>query len=96
MGVSGGDFTSWMYDERGRVESESKQILPGGGQFVTAFTYDLADLPETMTYPGTNGELVNFDYNNRMLPIYVSGTDTYAQSIAYDSASRMVEIIRGA
>jgi RHS repeat-associated protein len=50
---------------------------------------------ETMIYPDTNHEVVNFDYNNRMLPVYVSGTDTYAQSIAYDSANRMKEIIRG-
>ena len=39
MGVSGGDYTSWTYDVRGRVESEAKQI-PGGGQFVTTFTYN--------------------------------------------------------
>ncbi len=69
MGVSGGDYTAWTYDARGRVESEAKQI-PGGGQFVTSFTYNSADLPVTMTYPDT--EVVTFDYNNRMLPTSVS------------------------
>jgi RHS repeat-associated protein len=94
MSVSGGDFTSWNYDLRGRVTSENKQI-PGGGQFITAFTYNLADLPQTMTYPVDN-EVVTFNYNNNMLPTSVTGTDTYAQSIAYDSAMRMTQLIRGA
>jgi YD repeat-containing protein len=70
----------------------SKQI-PGVGQFVTEFTYNSADLPVTMTYP--DDEVVTFTYNNNMLPTSVSGTNTYAQSIAYDSANRMKEIIRG-
>ncbi len=93
MGVTGGDYTSWTYDNRGRVLSEAKQI-PGGGQFVTSFTYNLADLPATMTYP--DGEIVNFAYNSNMLPTSVIGTDTYAQTIAYDSAMRMIQLIRGA
>jgi len=47
-----------------------------------------------MTYP--DGEVVTFEYNNNMLPVSVSGTDTYAQTIAYDSANRMIQMIRGA
>ncbi|MCZ2290060.1 MAG: hypothetical protein LC138_14600, partial [Anaerolineales bacterium] len=93
MSVTGADFTQWTYDARGRVTSENKQIT-GGGQFVTAFTYNDADLPVTMTYP--DGEVVTFGYNNNMLPVSVSGTDTYAQTIAYDSANRMIQMIRGA
>jgi RHS repeat-associated protein len=103
MGVSGGDFTSWFYDIRGRVEREAKQILPNGGQYVTRFTYNSADLPKTMTYP--DNEVVTFNYNYRMLvekvfndngtPGNLADDINYAQSIAYDSASRMVEIIRG-
>jgi RHS repeat-associated protein len=93
MDVDGGDYTSWAYDERGRVITEGKQI-PGGGQFFTEFTYNSADLPKTMTYPVDN-EVVTFTYNNNMLPTSVSGTNTYAQSIAYDAANRMTEILRG-
>ncbi|RJP48658.1 MAG: hypothetical protein C4583_13840 [Anaerolineaceae bacterium] len=93
MSVTGADLTQWVYDERGRVTSENKQIT-NGGQFVTAFTYNLADLPATMTYP--DGEVVTFSYNNNMLPASVSGTDAYAQSIAYDSAMRMIQLVRGA
>jgi RHS repeat-associated protein len=74
------------------VTSETKVI--SGTTFITGWTYNTADLPVTMTYPGT--EVVTFAYNNNLLPTSVSGTDTYAQSIAYDSANRMVEIIRGA
>ncbi|GIK10551.1 MAG: RHS repeat protein [Chloroflexi bacterium] len=92
MGVTGADFTQWTYDARGRVTSENKQIT-GGGQFVTAFTYNDADLPVTMTYP--DGEVVTFEYNN-MLPVSVTGTSKYAQTIAYDSANRMIQVIRGA
>jgi RHS repeat-associated protein len=87
MGVSGGDYTSWTYDARGRVLSENKQIMPGGGQYITYYTYNSADLPVSMTYP--DGEVVNFTYNNQMLLNSVIGTSTYVQSTAYDSASRM-------
>ncbi len=93
MSITGADYTQWTYDSRGRVLSENKQIT-GGGQFVTSFTYNLADLPKTMTYP--DGEVVTINYNNNMLPTDVAGTSTYAQTIAYDSANRMIQLIRGA
>jgi RHS repeat-associated protein len=47
-----------------------------------------------MKYP--DGEIVTTGYNNNMLPTSVIGTDTYAQSIAYDSAMRMIQLVRGA
>jgi YD repeat-containing protein len=65
------------------------------GQFVTSFTYNSAGLPVTMTYPVDN-EVVTFAYNNNMQPVSVTGTDTYAQTIAYDSAMRMIQLVRGA
>ena len=104
MSVSGGDYTSWDYDIRGRVTSENKQI-PGSGQFTTSFTYNSADLPVTMTYPVDN-EVITFNYNNNMQLTKVfneMGTPTnfaddinYAQTIAYDSAMRMIQLVRGA
>ena len=48
-----------------------------------------------MTYPVDN-EVVTFGYNNNMLPVSVNGTSAYAQTIAYDSAMRMIQLIRGA
>jgi YD repeat-containing protein len=58
-------------------------------------TYNSAGLPVTMTYPVDN-EVVTFQYNNNMQPVSVTGTDTYAQTIAYDSAMRMIQLVRGA
>ncbi len=78
--------TSWTYDARGRLITEVKQIT-GVGQFVTEWTYNAADLPVTMKYPG--GEVVTTTYDNRMLPVGVSGADTYVSSMTYDSASRL-------
>jgi len=45
--------TSWLYDSRGRVTKETKVIA--SVSFVTEWTYNLADLPETMKYP--DGEI---------------------------------------
>ncbi|HMN00461.1 MAG TPA: RHS repeat-associated core domain-containing protein [Anaerolineales bacterium] len=92
MGISGADYTSWTYDERGRVVTEAKQIT-GGGQFVTSFTYNSADLPVTMTYP--DGEVLDYDYNNDMRLTSIAGLADYVQSIAYDSAGRMTQMTRG-
>ena len=39
---------------------------------------------------------MTFGYNNNMLPVSVAGTSTYAQTIAYDSAMRMIQLVRGA
>ncbi|MBI4760292.1 MAG: hypothetical protein HY780_03655 [Chloroflexi bacterium] len=76
--------TTWLYDARGRVTKETKVI--SGSSFVTEWTYNSADLPATMTYPG--GEVVTTAYNSRMLPISVTGADNYVPSMTYDSASR--------
>jgi RHS repeat-associated protein len=103
MGVSGGDYTSWSYDLRGRIVSENKQTLPGGGHFITGFTYNSADLPATITYP--DNEVVTFGYNNRMAvekvyndngtPANLTDDINYALTVAYDSASRVKQIVRG-
>ncbi|NWF65696.1 MAG: RHS repeat protein, partial [Chloroflexi bacterium] len=86
MGVSGGDYTSWTYDARGRLLTESKQI-PGGGQYVTSYAYNSADLPTSLTYP--DGETVNYTYTDRMLLNSLAGTSTYVSSTTYDSAGRI-------
>ncbi|MBV6396390.1 MAG: hypothetical protein HFACDABA_01988 [Anaerolineales bacterium] len=83
---------SWNYDSRGRLVKEAKTI--SGQSFVTEWGYNSADLPTWMKYP--DGEVVTFGYNNSMLPVSVTGASAYAQSIAYDSASRMTQIVRGA
>jgi len=59
-------------DKINLVDLVSGKQFTGGGQFVTAFTYNDADLPVTMTYP--DSEIVTTGYNNNMLPADVSGT----------------------
>jgi RHS repeat-associated protein len=81
---SGTNPTRWEYDTRGRLAQETKYI--GSSPFVTAWEYNSADLPITMTYP--DDEEVTFHYDSRALLDSVSGTDTYISDTQYDSAGR--------
>jgi len=47
-----------------------------------------------MEYP--DGETLTTTYNADMQTTSVIGTSAYAQTIAYDSANRMIQLIRGA
>ena len=88
--------TSWTYDARGQVTSET-QTITNGGTFLTQWGYNNADLVTSMIYP--DGEVVTNDYNSQMLPAKVynnmgtpnnlSDDINYAQSILYDSAGRV-------
>ncbi len=84
--------TAWSYDARGRMLSESK-TLTSAGTFKTAWTYNSADLPLTMTYPGGSsgqaGEVVTYGYNSRMLLNSLTGDSNYVTSTVYDSAGRI-------
>jgi YD repeat-containing protein len=62
-------FTTWTYDERGRMISESKNIT-GAGTFKTSWTYNSADMPITMTYPGGSSEQTGeqVTYNSTFAP----------------------------
>jgi RHS repeat-associated protein len=81
----GSGSTSWTYDYRGRLASESKSIT-GSSAFVTQWTYNSADLPLTMRYP--DNELVTFNYDSRALLNSVIGANTYVSGSTYDSAGR--------
>jgi len=81
----GSGSAAWLYDSRGRVTKETKVIA--SVSFVTEWTYNLADLPETMKYP--DGEIVTTGYNN-MLPTDVSGAGNYVPSMTYDIAGRLL------
>jgi RHS repeat-associated protein len=83
--TDGSGSAAWLYDSRGRVWKETKVI--SGSSFVTEWTYNSADLPITMKYPG--GEIVTTTYDNNMLLKTVIGTATYVSNTQYDSASRM-------
>jgi len=76
--------TAWTYDNRGRVQSETKNI--DGQNYLTGFSYNAADLPLTMQYP--DGEIVTNTYTPQMLLKSVTGTDAYVTNTTYDSAGR--------
>jgi RHS repeat-associated protein len=81
----GTDNTSWAYDERGRVTSETKVIL--GQPFTTGWTYNSADLPVTMTYP--DDEEVTSTYLPQMALDTLTGDGGYITDSQYDSAGRL-------
>jgi YD repeat-containing protein len=89
--TDGSGFTGWMYDPRGRLRWESKNIS-GSGTFVTEWSYNSADLVEWMKYPGGNGgqqgEQVNFTYVPQMLVHTAIGATTYVKNATYDAAGR--------
>jgi RHS repeat-associated protein len=93
-------YTTWAYDNRGRVTQETKVISnTGGGTFVTQYGYDAMDRPVWMKYPGGNagqiGEQVNFTYNAAGLLNSVIGASTYAQSTTYDAVGRVTQRVLG-
>jgi RHS repeat-associated protein len=79
---------SWTYDARGRMTAESKTIT-GATTFNTSWSYSSADQLKSMTYP--DGEVVNYNYNNRMLLNSVSGSSVYVSSTGYDEAGRVTQ-----
>ena len=84
---AGADTTTWTYDVRGRATGEHKVI--DGQAFDTDTSYNNADLPLTITYPGSDREQVTNHYNARMMLDTVTGADPYITATAYDSAGRM-------
>ena len=89
--------TSWTYDTRGRLLSESKTITDAG-TFNTSWVYNAAGLPKSMTYPVDNGtvETVFINYNDQMLPESIGSLiGSYASSMQYDPAGRMTHLTRG-
>ncbi|CAG1017797.1 hypothetical protein BURC_02493, partial [Burkholderiaceae bacterium] len=52
--------STWAYDDRGLVTSESKTVTNGGGPYVTSFAYDSMNRIKSVTYP--SGEVVNSNY----------------------------------
>ncbi len=93
-------YTAWVYDERGRVVTETKSIL-GTGAFVTQWGYDSAGQVAWMKYPGGNngeaGEQVNFTYHpQQALNSVTSSLGAYVQGTTYDAAGRIIARTLGA
>jgi RHS repeat-associated protein len=73
--------------------TQERKAITGSGNFQTSWTYNSADLPVTMIYPGNNnygaGETVTFTYHPQMLLNTASnGTITYVKGVTYDAAGR--------
>jgi RHS repeat-associated protein len=84
--------TTWTYDLRGRMTSESKTI--GAQNFLTSTSYNFADMPTSMVYP--DGEGVNFEYNDQKLFEQLWNMQgNYAQDTEYDPAGRMTSRVLG-
>jgi YD repeat-containing protein len=84
----------WTYDQRGRLVREQKVVDgTGGGQFVTRWGYNSADLLWWTKYPLNNnkgeGETVYNTYYPRMVVDRVYGTDTCVYEAQYDAAGRL-------
>jgi YD repeat-containing protein len=94
--TDGSGSTAWKYDLRGRMIQETKVISgDGGGTFTTSSTYNSADLPVTITYPGgpngEAGEILTQSYDSRMLLDSVwsnLGTPSTSDDYYYQQATR--------
>jgi len=85
---------AWTYDARGRVTQENKVI--SGQSFTTAWTYNSADLPVTMTYP--DSEVLTYGYNSdgSLDTVTSSLGSTYVADTQYDEAGRITNMGYGA
>ena len=90
--------SSWGYDARGRMVSETRQVS-GYGSFATAWGYNSADALQWMQYPSSNngqlGETVTYAYNQRLLLESVIGNYSYVAGSSYDAAGRLTQRIFG-
>lgn len=84
--------TSWSYDTRGRLSSETTSITEASQPYVTSWLYNTADLPFSMIYP--DGETLTYSYNSRMQLETVQsslGSVYYVPDTNYDSAGRLTD-----
>jgi YD repeat-containing protein len=86
--TDGSGNTSWKYDARGRMVTETKTIV-GVGMFTTSMTYDAADRIVSMRYP--DGEVVTTTYNARGLPTTLSSNQvgTLVSSSSYNALGQL-------
>ena len=79
-------MSSWAYDARGRVTSETQTM--DGSVYTTGYTYRADDQVETTTYP--DGEVVTTSYDNRRLPIRLTSPQgIYVNSSSNDAEGRL-------
>ncbi|MBP7693152.1 MAG: hypothetical protein KA764_14605, partial [Anaerolineales bacterium] len=87
--------TTWTYDERGRVTSESRRVAAGLGVYTFGYSYNAADQLLQVTYP--DGERVTTALNAAGQPAALTSSfgDTLVQSAAYDAYARLTALTLG-
>ena len=88
----GSGSTTWSYDARGRVWSETKTIS-GASPFTTTTTYNSADLPVTQQYP--DNETLTYAYDSAGNLLSLTGSQVYASGMKYDEAARLKTLTLG-
>ncbi|WP_160317527.1 RHS repeat-associated core domain-containing protein [Ornatilinea apprima] len=98
--LDGSGMTTWSYDQRGRVVSETRRIYSDTAStqaeaFTTQWSYNSADLPVTTTYP--DGETLAIEYDRQGKPLTMANTNafTYVRDVLYDEAGRMTHLELG-
>jgi RHS repeat-associated protein len=92
--ADGSGSTSWSYDSRGRMISETK-VIEGGGTYLTEWGYDSADRLTWMRYPGgpggEPGETVFSTYNAQGLfdGLVSNLGEVFVEGTLYDAESRV-------
>jgi len=98
--VDGSGATMYTYDTRGRTTSETRKIYQDSGKtsaetFTTAWTYNSADLPVTMTLD--DGEVLTYGYDSagNLLSLVNGSGFIYLASMRYDEAGRTTQMNLG-
>ena len=93
--------TTWAYDARGRVISETRTLANDLGTYTTQWRYDAAGRVTAMQYPdpstssGQGGEVVRSSYDARGLVKSVTGYTpgdelwVYASGVSYNPLGQM-------
>lgn len=91
----GSGSSSWYFDTRGRQTQEAK-VISGGGTFSSAWNYNSADMPASMTYPANNGgytgETLTYAYLPQGTLANVATNYTiakYVRNSIYDATGRI-------
>lgn len=87
--------TTWTYDERSRLTSETRTLAYGLGTYTLRTQYNTADQVVSQTYP--DGETVTTTYDSRGLPQELSSSQgtTYANAARYDELARLTQLSFG-
>lgn len=88
-------FTTWAYDERGRVTGVSRTMtLPGlpATPSTFAYTYNKANMVETLTYPDNEVVTTGLTQNGVPEDLTTSLGGGYVNSAHYDALGRMVDM----